>query len=378
MSPVTRVARVLCADYGQVEEAFRRALELLAQGAEGPLASRGEPLLLKPNLLAAHAAREAVTTHPAVVDAALGIAADLGARAVVADSPGLGSAQRVARACGVAAVCRRHGVPLLDLGAGDAVEVAGTTYRGILLAREAVEARWLWNLPKWKTHTMMGLTLGVKNLFGCVPGKRKVGAHFRAGKDARLFARHLLDIEALLRPRLTVLDGVVAMEGAGPSRGRPVARGLLLASADAAALDAEATRLSGFAPEDVPTVAESLALGRLDPDRVRVVGDPAEPVRFEPAAGSPCDWPLPRFLKRWVRGAVSPAPRFRAGPCTGCGVCAQACPAGALRPGAPPELAQEACIRCYCCQELCPTGAVEVPRRRLPGLVSRRGGGGAP
>lgn len=372
------VVRVGCEGYSGAQQALRRALELLSPSAGGPLAARGEPLLLKPNLLAAHAPGDAVTTHPAVVDAALALAADLGARACVADSPGLGSAQRVGRACGIAEVCRRHGVPLLDLGAGEGVAASGPTFRGLVLAREAVEARWLWNLPKWKTHTMMGLTLGVKNLFGCVPGKRKVAAHFRAGKNPRAFARHLLDIEAVLSPRLTVLDGVVAMEGPGPSRGRPVSRGLLLASSDAAALDAEATRLSGFDPEDVPTVAESLASGRLEPGRVRVVGDPARPLVFEPAAGSPCDWPLPRFLKRWVRGALSPAPRFAAGRCTGCGACGAACPAGALRPGTPPELVQERCIRCYCCQELCPKGAVEVARRRLPGLRFPRGGGRAP
>jgi uncharacterized protein (DUF362 family)/ferredoxin len=366
---VIAVARVACSDYAQTRRAFGRALDLLA--GEGPFAARGEPLLVKPNLLAAHPVAAAVTTHPAVVDAALAAAADLGARPVVADSPGLGSAQRVAKVCGIAEVCQRHRVPLLDLGEMEAVAVAGPTYRGLRLAREALEARWLWNLPKWKTHTMMGLTLGVKNLYGCVPGKRKIAAHFRTGDKPEAFAQQLLDIEVVLRPALTVLDGITAMEGAGPSQGRPVARSLLLASRDAPALDWEATRLSGFPPGSVPTVQASLETGRLDPATVSVVGDPAGPMGFDPAPGSPCDWPVPRILKRWARGIIAPAPRFRAEACTGCGACSEACPAGALRAGTPPELTPEACIRCFCCQELCPAGAVRVERRQLLGFVSR-------
>ncbi len=364
---MTRVGRVRCPDYGAAAAAVTRAVELLG---ESGLAGRGEPLLVKPNLLSAHPAGAAVTTHPAVVDAVLALAADLGARAVVADSPGLGSARRVARAAGIEAVCRRHGVPVVDLGRSEPVTVSGPTYRSLVLARDAVEARWLWNLPKWKTHTMMGLTLGVKNLYGCVPGKRKIAVHFRAGRSARAFARQLLDIEAVLRPRLTVLDGVVAMEGPGPSRGHPRAVGLVLASTDAPALDWVAAGLSGFDPLAVPTVAESRTAGRLDPDAIAVVGDPAGPVRLEPAPGSPCDWTLPGPLKRWLGEAVSPAPRFDPDACTGCGVCADACPAGALTRTRPPRLDGAACIRCYCCQELCPTGAARVPRRRQPGRTT--------
>jgi uncharacterized protein (DUF362 family)/Pyruvate/2-oxoacid:ferredoxin oxidoreductase delta subunit len=361
---VIPVARVACTDYREAASAFRRALELLAE--IGPVAGRGEPLLLKPNLLAAYPAEGAVTTHPEVVAAALAVASDLGAQAVVADSPGLGSARRVSRVSGIAEVCRHHGVPIIDLGQGDGVESAGRTYRSLPLAAEALEAPWLWNLPKWKTHTMMGLTLGVKNLFGCVPGKKKIAAHFRTGRNADDFARQLLDLEGILRPVLTVLDGVVAMEGPGPSRGRPLRRGLLLASGDAAALDWEATRLSGFDPELIPTVRLSTQEGRLDPGEISIVGDAAAPMHFASPPGSPCDWPLPGVLKRFARGAVSPAPRMEAGTCTGCGACVEACPAGALRPGTPPEISQEICIRCYCCQELCPSGAVQVSRRLLP------------
>lgn len=363
----TTIARIGCPDYSQALSAFRRALDLL--GAPDRFARSGEPLLIKPNLLAPHPPAAAVTTHPAIVDAALSIASDLGARSVVGDSPGLGTAEKAARAAGILDVCRRHGAPLVDLGRGEIATASGGTYRGLELARSALEAAWFWNLPKWKTHTMLGLTLGVKNLYGCIPGKRKIAAHFRAGKSVDTFAHHLLDLWEALRPALTVLDGVIAMEGPGPSRGRPVARGLLLASADAAALDWEAARLSGLEPTTIPTVRLSVQRRLFNPETIQVVGDPAESIPFRPAPGSACDWPLPGFAKRLLRAALAPVPRFDGRTCTGCRVCSEACPSRALRPGTPPEISPEVCIRCYCCQELCPSGAVWVPSRRLPGAT---------
>ncbi|MBI5446045.1 MAG: DUF362 domain-containing protein [Deltaproteobacteria bacterium] len=372
---MTIVARVSCAAYAEVGRAVERSLELL--GGPERFARSGEPLLVKPNLLAAHPADAAVTTHPAVLDALLRVASDLGAKAVVGDSPGLGAVRRVARVAGILEVCRRHGVPLLDLGDEEAVPVSGSAYRQLEVARAALEAPWLWNVAKWKTHAMMGLTLSVKNLFGCVPGKRKIRAHFRSGRDPDGFARQLLGLCEVLAPALNLLDGVVAMDGEGPSRGRPIPRGLLLASASPAALDWEATRLSGFPPARVPTVHLSLAAGEVVPAEIQIAGDSAEPMRFRPANGTPCDWPLPGFLRDLVRRMLSPAPSFSAALCTGCGVCADACPAAALVHRAPPEFSQQRCIRCYCCQELCPSGAVAIPGRGL-GAVFRSAQGRRP
>ncbi len=368
---MTRVAVVAAPDYAGAAHAVRRALDLL--GGPERFADRGETVLVKPNLLAPRKAETAVTTHPAVVDAVLGILADLGARAVVADSPGLGTARRAAQVSGVAAVCRRHGVEVVDLADGPVAVAHGRVYKAVSVSARVLEADRVWNLAKWKTHTMMGLTLGVKNLFGCVPGRRKVRLHFRAGRTPETFAQHLLDLEGVIRPAVTLLDGIVAMEGPGPGRGRPIDRGLVLASPDAPALDWVAARLSGFRPDDVPTVAVSRRTGRISPDRIRVVGDPAAPVRFRPAPGSPCDWRLPAPLRSLARALTAPLPRFDADTCTGCGVCVEGCPAQALAPGAPPRFSPRQCIRCYCCQELCPTGAAWVPRRRMLSLGGRPG-----
>ena len=354
------VARIKAPGYGDAEIALRRALELL--GGPGLFAKKGQRVLVKPNLLAPKSVEKAVTTHPAIIEAALRILLEIGAVPVVGDSPGIGSAKFVARTCGILKVCRSLGVELVDLGSAGISEVKGSTYKGLEVAREALNAGAIWNLAKWKTHTMMGLTLGVKNLYGCVPGKRKVAGHLRAGANHEAFALMLLDLWSTLRPALTILDGIVAMEGAGPGSGSPLSRGLLLASADAPALDYEATRLSGFSPSSIHTVRLCLENGIIDPNEIEVIGDEAEPMRFAPAPGSSNDFDfLPKSLKGLVRGVLTPAPRFDGVACVDCGVCVEACPAKALTCGKPPVIAKGACIRCYCCQELCPENAVTVP-----------------
>jgi uncharacterized protein (DUF362 family)/NAD-dependent dihydropyrimidine dehydrogenase PreA subunit len=360
---MSRVAQIACDDYRNSDAATRRALDLL--GGPEKFLTPGEPLLLKPNMLAPHLPHLAVTTHPAMVEAALKIALDCGAKPVVADSPGLSGVKRVARVCGIEEVCKRLGVPLLDLGHSGVVKVSATTYKNLELAEAAVNATHIWNLPKWKTHTMMGLTLGVKNLYGCIPGKRKVAGHFRVGKDFDAFALMILDIWEVLTPSLTILDGVVAMDGPGPSRGSPVERNLILASSDAPALDWVACKLSGFSHRTVPTVKHSLARGLFDPKEVVVVGDEAKPMKFRPAPGSPIDFAvIPRPVRAMLRSTLSPAPSFSIEECEGCHVCVKACPVDVLTRTTPPKVNKRDCIRCYCCQELCPHGAVSVPAFR--------------
>lgn len=368
---MSRVARVSCRDYDDAAKALQRGFQLL--GGVEKYAARGEKILVKPNLLAPFGVKKAVTTHPAVLDAALGILADLGAKASVGDSPGIGTASYVAKISGMAEVCKRHSVPLLDLGKCPVREVDVKGYRGLPLSEEVWNHDGIWNLAKWKTHSMMGLTLGVKNLYGLVPGAKKIKGHMRAGEDRDAFAGMLLEIAQVVKPRLTILDGIIAMEGAGPSNGTPLERNLLLLAENPYALDFEAARLSGFTPGTIPTVRLSLEKGFFFPEKLEVLGDDAEVLNFLPAPGSPTDFGiLPKFLRRLLRRIISPPPLFSRELCENCGVCVGACPVEALSPGLPPAIRKDACIRCYCCQELCPKGAVSVSVRLANGHGRRR------
>ena len=120
----------------------------------------------------------------------------------------------------------------------------------------------------------MLLTLGVKNLFGCIVGLRKPQWHLRAGVDRELFAALLVQIYQAVKPRFTILDGILAMEGEGPGKGgRPKELGILLGSTDAVALDVAVCHLLGLDEEALLTNRVAGQCGLMD-DPVEVVGDP--------------------------------------------------------------------------------------------------------
>jgi len=378
------VALARCVDYSRenVERAVGEVVGLL--GGIERFVRPGESVLLKPNLLAPRSPDEAVTTHPEVLRAAARAAQEAGGCVTAGDSPGIGKFETVAEKCGIAAVAAELGVGLRELA--DAVEVArpaGARFRKLLLARAAVEADAVINLPKVKTHQQMFLTLAVKNLFGCVVGKEKIAWHMNAGRDAALFARLLVEVCHAVAPRLSIADGVVGMEGTGPSHGAPREFGFIAASADPFALDAVLTSLLGFDTDDVPMFAaadaarsDGLDVGRTDLNEIEIVGCAADGLKAShvkpPVMGRLMF--LPDFLAGVMRRLITVKPKITHAQCKTCGVCVESCPAEAMKIiDRKVRIDDTVCIRCFCCQELCPHGAIEARRGLLSGFFSHRG-----
>ncbi len=376
------VALARCPDYSrpEVERAVGEVVDLL--GGIGRFVSPDDAVLLKPNLLAGRPPDDAVTTHPEVFRAAARAALDAGATVTAGDSPGIGTFASVAEKSGIGAVAEELGIPLRELV--EPVEVRrpkGARFRKLRLDRAAVEAGAVINLPKVKTHQQMFLTLAVKNLFGCVVGREKIAWHMNAGRDAALFARMLVEICLAVSPRVSIADGVVGMEGTGPAHGRPRTFGFIAASADPFALDAVLTWLMGFEQSDLPVLAaadaaraDGLDVGRTDLDAIDIVGCPAEelrPGRAKPPVMGRLMF-VPDCLAGAVRRLITVKPRIRAAKCRVCGVCAESCPAQAMKiVDRKVRIDDTVCIRCFCCQELCPHGAVAARRGLLSGFFTR-------
>lgn len=376
---MSRVSITRCASYDLIEvyRAVKESIDLL--GGMERRVSRGERILLKPNLLAGKPPEAAVTTHPEVVRVLIRLVKEAGGVPVVGDSPGLGAVTKVADKCGVAAVCREEGVELIDLKTLVVAEnPGGRTFKRLEVAKEALECDGIINIPKLKTHAQMFLTLGVKNLFGCVPGKLKPQWHLSAGVESAHFAAMLLDLYSFLSPRLTVMDGIVGMEGNGPGAGDPRKIGLVFGSGDAVALDTVATHVLGAHPLDLPLLKAASIRGlNTDIDAIEVLGEEISGVavhgfKFAPLVSLNFADRLPRFLDRRLRRALTSRPFVERSKCTLCNICVQVCPAEVMTKTERIGIDYDRCIRCYCCQEMCPEGAIAPVdgwlKRIIPGF----------
>jgi len=229
------------------------------------------------------------------------------------------------------------------------------------------------NLPKLKTHGQMMLTLGVKNLFGCVVAQRKAEWHYKVGLRREAFASLLLDIAAVVRPALTILDGIVGMEGDGPRNGTPRAFRLLAGAADPLALDLVLSRMLGCPPNDFPLARAARERGiEADAGSATIAGDVDASFRFADVAFPPQDslHLLPSFLDGFGKSFLVSRPVPVRGACRGCGKCAFVCPAGAVRVDARgPVFDYHKCIRCFCCQEMCPHNAIRFRKGALLTLM---------
>ena len=276
-------------------------------GGIGRFVSPGDRVMLKPNFVCGRPAGDRpAQTHASFIRAVGQLVRDAGARPFVSDSPGWGSAMGVATHIGLLPMARRLNMPIVEMDAPRRViNRHGKVFRHLNISGRAMDADRIINLPKLKSHSQLHLSGAIKNMFGCVVGRRKAWWHFKAGAYGTYFHRMLVETYRLLHPALSLIDGVVAMEGPGPNRGTPREAGVILGGVDGAAVDRVMVDIVGSTPERyrVLAAARELDVGQTYLDRIEVVGDPVDAVAVP-------DWNFPRpspigfSLPRIVKGAL--------------------------------------------------------------------------
>jgi len=359
-----RVSLQRLSDYQpeRVDEQLRALLAPL--GGIEAFVKPGQKVLLKPNLLSGKAPDKAVTTHPEILRATIRLVQQAGGIVSVGDSPGVGSPQQVAQRCGILSVVEETGATFAPFQESVRVKPPGATFQELEIAQDILDADVIINLPKLKTHQMMGLTCAVKNLYGAVVGMRKARLHLQAGTDKAFFATMLLDLANFVRPALTIVDAVVGMEGDGPGSGDPVQIGALLAGENLLAIDAVALALVGMNPDLCWTqkVAAAKDLPGCRLSEVDLVGTELEELRlssFRPSKVTDVNFGLKPVVKRILKRHISAYPVVLHDTCQRCGLCVKHCPPTAMAiVNGRLKIDYQRCIGCFCCQELCPHAAL--------------------
>ncbi len=358
-----------------------------AAGADESL-FRGKRVLLKPNLVLAKKPEQAATTHPATVAALAELLFGYGAESVtLADSPGgpfsAAALGLVYRVCGMEGADPR--VKLNDDFTFRAVTTDGVKLKNLRLIAPFFDADVIVDLCKFKSHSLTGMSCAVKNFFGLIPGVEKFEMHsaFPALPD---FSEMLVDLCSFVtreKPVVAVCDGILSMEGNGPTHGTPVETGFLLVSRDPFALDVAAEHMMerdgrvlmldaaaerGIVPRDwrqIPLVGE---------DGTPVTEAPTYPLAYPDADAGHFLRNLPNFMRGRFSKMFEPRPEVMKDKCVGCGKCADSCPRKTIEMVTKgkkrrAKIHPDKCIRCWCCQELCPIGAVGVRQNLLIKLI---------
>ncbi len=338
------------------ERLRRDVFDILSRIDDG-IIRQGSRVLVKPNLLAASTPEQAITTHPLVVKAACEYALERGAEVTVSDSPPMGAFEKIVRATGLKEALKDMPVTLKELHL-PVKTATGEKFREVELSEEALGADAIINLPKLKTHSQMDLTLAVKNFFGCVVGVSKGEWHLKVGENRELFAELLVSIYKTMPPSISLIDGILAMEGDGPGTGgTPRDLGVLIGSRNAPALDEVVCQIIGYEPSALLTNRAARSMGLTTeftvegplPDIKGFIVPRAEGVMFGPG-----------FLKGLLRHHLTVRPECLNETCELCEECIRMCPANALdMENTKLRFDYDRCIRCYCCLEVCPHGALK-------------------
>lgn len=370
-----------CENYDQnVQERIDRILEHF--GGMQKLIKPNDLVVLKVNLVCGASPDKMCTTHPTVVKGIARRVVEAGGVCVIADSPGgpytANHLKSVYKKTEMQDICDEiDGVTLnQDFGFSSVQNEQNLVCKSFEMIDILQKADAIINLSKCKTHTYMGYSGPVKNMFGAIPGLVKVQMHGNF-VDQNSFADMLIDINQTLKHKvvLNVLDAIVGMEGQGPTGGTPKQIGLIMASDDVYALDLAQAKLISEQVQDFPLVERMKARNLIAEDlEVRFEGDafataPMQKVEF--------DVPkievytlfrkyIPPFLIPLFHKMMTKRPIVKKRNCRGCSKCQAHCPKQAItmiktkKGKTYAKVDYTKCIRCFCCQELCPFQVVKI------------------
>jgi uncharacterized protein (DUF362 family)/ferredoxin len=374
------VAISKCEDYSEanVKAALTEALDLIDVLKD---IKDGSKVAIKVNLVSSMSPEKAATTHPQLLIELCKMLKEKHCEVTVGDSPGgqfnASNLNKVYKATGMQELTK-YGVKLNENYDTETIKFPeGKVCKEIPFTSYLKDADYVINFSKLKSHGMMGMSCAVKNLFGVIPGTIKPEFHFRY-PDYNDFANMLIDLNEYLKPCLNIVDGIVAMEGNGPTAGDPKKVGLILASKNPYKLDFICSRIINMDLNNVPTIEMSAQRGLISENykdiKTNIDVDELVVKDFDTKKVHKALWftDETKLAGKVAKSFLKSKPEVNKNECIGCKKCMEVCPAKAITMvDNKPHIDRKKCITCFCCQEFCPKGAMKVKRTVIAKMLTK-------
>jgi len=337
--------------------------------------SRNDIVLIKPNMLSPRPPEKGITTHPLFLRALIELILNAGGKPYIADSPAVPNFNLVSKKTGIKKIAEEMNIPLKEIKESICVKNPNGFFKKIELGRDIFEVDKIINLAKLKTHNLMILTLGVKNIFGVVPGRKKAEWHLKAGFNKLLFAQLLVEIYYLVKPHLTIVDGIISMEGNGPSSGDLRYTGLLFAGIDGVNVDRVISHVVGL-KDDLYIIKAAQKYNHLPQNfsEIQIEGiksiDEIEIRNFKFPPNIENIIPALSLPQKIARRFIS-KPKIINKNCNLWGNCMEVCPISAIyRLNNSLHIDYAKCVNCLCCQEICSYNAIKIKKTLVSSILN--------
>ena len=339
---------------------------------------RGDKVALKPNFIVYSAPSKGIVTHPLFTFEIFKKVLEVGGEPFVIDSPGSGipfnkpSLRYLYKSTGYWDIFKDYREFLNFDTSTEIVEVKnGLLLNKIRILKRLSDSDVIINLPKMKTHTLTYLSGAVKNMFGAIPGIEKTSYHSRF-RNINDFSKAIIDILHTTNPTLSIMDGILSLEGDGPAMmGKPKNTGVILGSKNPFSLDFAFSDIIGLNHSSVPYLKLSLE-NKISGDSYKIIGDKIKinnyelPQTFHGNSTTEIIYMYNKIVSPIYRRLFVQKPKIVKNKCIRCCVCVRSCPEHAISlDKISAQINYNMCIRCYCCHEQCPEGAIDLKRINL-------------
>ncbi len=346
---VEKVSIVKCSSYKQeqVDKAIEKSLSLIDFKFK-----KNSKVLIKPNVVGNFPKNQiAITTHPAVIEAVCKILKKNNCKIFIGDSS-FTNPETAFKLSGIKKIADKYG-KLIIFEQDKLIKIKDEKAK-ILKQFETAQiiknVDLIINIPKLKTHMLTKFTGAIKNLYGCIPGGMKQKLHAEAIGEKK-FSQLLIDIYQNIKPELNIMDGIIGMEGNGPTSGNPKKAGIILASKNAIALDIVSAKIIGL--KRIYAIKEAKKRKLLP--KFEIIGKmPLIKFKKTQSHEKTNIMSLLKNLSRYKPIVVDEKK------CIKCRMCAKHCPTQAITLNPFPTFDRKKCIRCFCCIEICPKNALSL------------------